>query len=72
MQILKPQMLKDTRSIRAFLSLFVLTMLLNDRGKLIDDLGQFQLLAEPQMFKEGYLPAGTSFSRIHTINQSLN
>jgi hypothetical protein len=44
----------------------------DDRGKLIGDLGQFQLLAEPQIFTvEGYFLAGTSLLRIHTADQSL-
>jgi len=44
----------------------------DDRGKLIGDLGQFQLLAEPHIFMvEGYLPAGTSLLRIHTAYQGL-
>lgn len=47
-------------------------MLVNDRGERIGDLGQFQLLAESKMFTEGYLPAGASLSRIHTVDQSLN
>lgn len=47
-------------------------MVVNDRGKLIGDFGQFQLLVEPQMFTQGYLPAGVSLSRIHTVDQSLN
>ena len=47
-------------------------MLADDRGKLIGDLGQFQLLAEPHIFMvEGYLPAGTSLLRLHIAYQSL-